>query len=72
MENGKRKERSVYSRDWVRNESKVSKIQLSIKGKWSLKSNEYCKIISSNANETILEFSCQHGLTREVELIANN
>jgi len=70
MENGKRKERSVYSRDWVRNESKVSKIQVGLKGEWILEANDYCKLISSNANETILEFTCQHGMTREVELIA--
>ena len=69
MENGKRKERSVYSRDWTSNESKVSKIQVSLKGEWSIKSNEYCQLISSDANETVLEFTCQHGLTREVELI---
>lgn len=70
IENGKRKERSVYSRDWVRNESQVSKIQVSLKGEWSLKASDYCKLISNKANETILEFTCQHGLTREVELIA--
>lgn len=69
MENGKRKERSVYSRDWIRNESKISKIKISVKGKWDLKPNEYCKLIESNANETVLEFTCQHGLTREVELL---
>jgi len=70
MENGKRKERSVYSRDWTANESKVSKIQVSLIGKWTLKTNDYCKLISSNEKETVLEFKCQHGLTREVELIA--
>ncbi|MGZ2369541.1 chondroitinase family polysaccharide lyase [Ancylomarina sp. YFZ004] len=70
MENGKRKERSVYSRDWTKNESKESKIKVTLKGNWSLKANEYCKLISSNTNETVLEFTCQHGLTREIELIA--
>ena len=72
MENGKRKERSVYSRDWTRNESKISKIQIKLEGEWSISANNYCKLVSSNANETVLEFTCQHGLTREVELIANN
>jgi len=70
MENGKRKERSVYSRDWTRNESKISKIQVSLEGNWTIESNEFCKLVSNNQNETILEFTCQHGLTREVKLIA--
>ncbi|MCZ4694781.1 hypothetical protein DWB61_12170 [Ancylomarina euxinus] len=70
MENGKRKERSVYSRDWTANESKESTIWVSLKGEWTLEANAYCKLISNNENETILEFKCQHGLSREVELIA--
>ncbi|PXY01692.1 hypothetical protein DF185_09495 [Marinifilum breve] len=68
IENGKRKERSVYSRDWYKNESKTSKIRITIKGEWSLQPNEYCKLLESNSDNTTLEFSCQHGLTREVEL----
>jgi len=70
MENGKRKERSVYSRDWIGNESKISKIQIKLEGNWSIEANKNCKLIRSNSNETVLEFTCQHGLTREVELIA--
>ena len=72
IENGKRKERSVYSRDWTKNESKESIIRVRLKGNWSLKPNEYCKLISNSSNETVLEFTCHHGLTREVTLIANN
>jgi chondroitin-sulfate-ABC endolyase/exolyase len=68
MENGKRKERSVYSRDWTANESKESTILVSLKGKWTLEANDYCKLTSSNENETVLEFTCQHGLTREIKL----
>ncbi|MFA8433088.1 MAG: chondroitinase family polysaccharide lyase [Marinifilaceae bacterium] len=68
IENDKRKERSIYSRDWKDNESMVSKVKVTIKGLWNLEANEYCKVISSNAKETVLEFSCQHGLTREINL----
>ncbi|WP_321317514.1 chondroitinase family polysaccharide lyase [Labilibaculum sp.] len=68
LENGKRKERSIYSRDWIYNESKVSKIQVKLKGEWTLEANDYCRLISSNENESLLEFTCQHGLTREVVL----
>ena len=68
MEEGKRKERSIYSRDWINNESKVSKIQINLKGEWTLEANNYCRLISNNENKTLLEFTCQHGLTREIVL----
>lgn len=71
LENGKRKERSIYSRVWLNNESKTSKIKVSIKGNWSLIENKYCQLISNCSNETILEFTCQHGLSREIKLVAN-
>lgn len=69
MEKGKRKERSVYSREWKFNESGVSKVRITLEGKWLLNDSDYCKVISSENDQTILEFSCQHGLTREVELM---
>ncbi|MCY1634308.1 chondroitinase family polysaccharide lyase [Marinifilum sp. D737] len=68
IENGKRKERSIYSRKWKDNESKISKVRISIEGNWSVPNNKYCTLISNKDNQTVLEFSCQHGLTREVEL----
>lgn len=69
-ENGKRIERSVYSRDWINNLSKDSVIKLTLNGNWQLaEQSEYIRIISTSAEETTFEVMCQHGLTREVMLI---
>jgi chondroitin-sulfate-ABC endolyase/exolyase len=68
-ENGKRVERSVYSRPWARNESGISHPQITLSGNWTLATpSEYCKVISSDKSKTVLEFTCQHGLSREVSL----
>ncbi len=68
-EAGKRVERSIYSRPWIDHESIPSKIRVTIKGKWNIKETDYCKLISSDPNDTVLEFFCQDGLSREVECI---
>jgi len=66
---GKRVERSIYSRPWIGNESGVSHSRITLQGRWTLaQQSEYCKIISANSKNTVLEFTCQHGLSREVLL----
>ncbi len=67
---GKRVERSIYSRPWIGSESGVSHPRITLQGRWSLpQPSEYCKVISSDRKNTVLEFTCQHGLSREVRLI---
>lgn len=68
IENGKRKERSIYSRDWFYNKSKESKVIVEIEGQWKLEKNAFCKLIKSDKNASTLEFSCIDGLTREITL----
>lgn len=69
-ESGKRIERSVYSRDWLTNPSKSSNIEITLGGNWQLaKPSAFFSIKSSSLQKTILEVSCQHGLSREVALI---
>lgn len=66
---GKRIERSVYSRKWLDNPSEPSTIEVRIKGKWessecdSVKS-EYLK----DSNCTLLKFRCREGATSEITL----
>lgn len=68
-ENGKRIERSVYSRNWIDNPSKSSQIELTLNGSWQLaEPSEYICITSVSAEKTTFEMMCQHGLSREVML----
>lgn len=68
-ENGNRKEVSVYSRKWRESPSKISAVKLVIKGKWQLKmKTAKCKILSTNVNETILEFYCSNAEVIEIKL----
>ncbi|WP_113674112.1 chondroitinase family polysaccharide lyase [Vallitalea guaymasensis] len=68
-EDGNRKEVSIYSREWCKNESKPSTVKLTIAGEWNLKTvNENCKIISKDSAETQFEFTCQDAKPIEIEL----
>jgi len=51
-------------------EVKERKIQLTLKGIYRLKEgNSNCTLIANGDNATILEFTCIHGLSVDVELI---
>lgn len=68
-ENGKRIERSVYSRKWINNPSQESVITVRLNGKWKLATpSEYVMSTSYDGNETILLVKCQHAFTRNLEL----
>lgn len=68
-ENGKRIERSVYSRKWINNASKESTLTIRLNGKWKLSApSEYVLSTSYDGNETILLVKCQHAFTRSLEL----
>jgi chondroitin-sulfate-ABC endolyase/exolyase len=61
---GRRIERSIYSRDWRENESALSKIQVTVNGLWEeAEPAQQHRIISAQANNTIIEFDCKDGLT---------
>ena len=65
---GKRIERSIYSRPWVNNGSSEIPVTVTIKGRWNVEETPYCKVVSSNEKQTILRFSCKDGASFEVEL----
>lgn len=65
---GKRIERSIYSRPWINNGSSEIPVTVTIKGRWNVEETPYCKVVSSNEKQTILRFSCKDGASFEVEL----
>ena len=65
---GKRIERSIYSRPWINNGSSEIPLTVTIKGRWNVEETPYCKVVSSNEKQTILRFSCKDGASFEVEL----
>ncbi|MEI8085728.1 MAG: chondroitinase family polysaccharide lyase [Paludibacter sp.] len=68
--NGKRIERSIYSRSWVNNPSAASEIEVVLNGKWKLEgTSEYFQIVNTTNGKTTLKVKCQHGFSRETMLI---
>lgn len=67
-ENGKRVERSIYSRSWIADPSRVSYIKVNLKGKWQVSETGCCQVSYNEQDETQITFSCRDGLSREVIL----
>lgn len=67
-EQGKRIERSIYSRPWIGNPSQPIPVRIELKGEWDTEQTPYCKIISSDAQKTVLEFTCTDAASLEVIL----
>lgn len=67
-ENGKRIERSIYSRPWIDNESGVIPVTVTLKGRWNVEKTPFCKVLSSDKKRTILQFTCKDGASYEVKL----
>lgn len=65
---GKRMERSIYSRPWIKNESKEMLVTLTLKGAWKVTETAYCKVIAVDSRQTVLRFTCRDGASFEVEL----
>ena len=68
-ENGKRVERSIYSRPWIDNDWGTIPVTLTLKGKWRINNPEICTVLPAGKNETILQFQCKGGKSYDVELI---
>lgn len=68
-ENGKRIERSIYSRPWKFNASLPIDVCVTLKGEWKatqLPAN--CTILSANKKQTVIKFICKDGLTTDINL----
>ena len=65
---GKRVERSIYSRKWIDDPSRASEVQVTIRGRWALDGgSETCRA-EVVGDRTVLTFTCREGATREVRL----
>lgn len=69
-ENGKRIERSIYSRPWIDNESGEIPVTVTLKGRWTLKEEaSTCRIVSSDDKQTVLLFTCKDGASQDIVLL---
>ena len=67
-EQGKRIERSIYSRPWIGNPSQSIPVRIELKGKWEIDETPECKTVSSDTKKTVLEFTCTDAASMEVKL----
>ena len=67
--NGKRIERSIYSRPWIKNESGVIPVTLTLSGNWKVNETPNCKVLSSDKKQTVIRFSCKDAASYQVELV---
>ena len=65
---GKRKERSIYSRPWIDTDSGEVPVTVTLKGEWKVAETPYCKVVSKDKNQTVLRFVCKDAASFDVEL----
>ncbi len=65
---GKRVERSIYSREWIDNPSGESRLEVTLRGRWALDGDAASCRASVDGGSTLLTFMCREGATREVKL----
>lgn len=65
---GKRVERSIYSRPWTDNESGEMPLTVTLKGEWKVAGTPYCKVVSADKDKTVLRFTCRDAASFDVEL----
>lgn len=65
---GRRVERSIYSRTWIDNPSQPSEVRVTLRGHWGLaEPSAWCRTERSG-DDTALVFTCREAATREVKL----
>lgn len=67
-EQGKRIERSIYSRPWKGNESQEIPVTLTLKGRWQMEDAPGCEVVSADDRQTVIRFICRDGAHKEVKL----
>lgn len=65
---GKRIERSIYSRPWIGNESQEIPLTVTLRGLWTLEETPYCRMVSADRKKTVLRFTCKDAASFEVRL----
>ncbi len=68
-ENGKRVERSIYSRPWKSHESMEIPVTVTLKGSWEAEElPENCTIVERREQETVLRFICKDAASFDILL----
>ena len=67
-QDGKRVERSVYSRSWIKNASQELLVRVTLLGDWDFTPTANIRLVEHKAKTTTLEFMCKDGLSYELEL----
>lgn len=67
-DNGKRIERSIYSRSWISDKSQEIPVRVTVRGQWEISGNPACKIVSRNNQTTEMEFACKDAASFDVRL----
>ncbi len=68
-ENGKRIERSIYSRPWINNDSGEIPVTVTLRGNWTAETlPANCEVIARNKNSTTLRFVCRDAASFDVML----
>ncbi|ADV42608.1 chondroitinase family polysaccharide lyase [Bacteroides helcogenes] len=70
-EDGKRVERSIYSRPWIGNDSEEIPVTVTLRGLWKVAETPYCRVLSADGKQTVLRFSCKDAASFDVELKKN-
>ena len=65
---GKRIERSIYSRPGLDNDSGEIPVTVTLKGLWQVAETPYCKLVSADKKQTVLRFTCRDAASFDVEL----
>ncbi len=67
--NGKRIERSIYSRAWIDRPSQPSAVRLTLRGEWRIEGDSSSVRVESVGGNTELTVTCREGATRQINLI---
>ena len=67
-QDGKRVERSVYSRSWIKNASQELPVRVTLLDDWDFTPTANIRLVERKAKTTTLEFMCKDGLSYELEL----
>ena len=65
---GKRVERSIYGRPWIKNASQEIPVRVTLLGKWSFTPTADVRLIDLNDKTTTIEIKCKDGLSYDIEL----
>ena len=65
---GKRIERSIYSRPWISNDSQEIPVTITLNGQWAVKKNDGFIIVNKQEEKTALTFKCKDAASINVEL----